>query len=594
MPPTHCCKAAGLMFWLLLSLTLAGQETDWRTDYEKSGYLDTPRYPETVAYCQRLAEASPWIEYRSFGTSPQGRELPLVILDRNGNFTPESVRASGNAVMLVLNCIHAGECDGKDASLILLREIAISKTLAALADNVTLLVIPIFNVDGHERFGPYNRLNQNGPREMGFRVTAQRYNLNRDFLKAQTPEMQAWLKLYRQWEPDFMVDNHVTDGADHQYVLTYGIETEANVAPPLRRWTLETLEPYLAEKMKEDNFLIARYFFLRNRPQVSNGLSFLPYSPRFSTGYGAAQNRIFYLVEMHALKDYQTRVNGNFHLMKHMLTLLNREKDRLLEANRQSDAYSAKELPGRYLPLDFQADPQDSTLRDFAGIEYQVEQSEISGGPRVIYGSKPQTMQVPYFDHIVATDSARIPYAYLIPPQWQFQIGKLIAHGVRVDYLSEALTREVESYRFRNISWARQPFEGQFMPTYESESLREERHYPAGSAVVIMNQHSNRLIAHLLEPDGPDSFVKWGFWNNIFERKEYGEDYMLETIARQMLRDDPALEAEFRQYLADNPSLAENRWARLYFFYARTPYWEDDVNLYPVGKLAEKTALPLR
>ncbi len=582
------------IFLIFASSIYAQKNSDWETYYEKSNYLETPRHAETVAYCQRLDAASEWIEYSSFGKSPQGRDLPLVIVDRNGNFTPEAVKQSGNAVVLFQSCIHAGEPDGKDASLMLMRELAISKKLSHLLEQATVLFIPIFNVDGHENFSAFNRINQNGPKETGFRVTAQRLNLNRDFLKAESPEMQAWLKFFNQWLPDFMVDNHVTNGADHQYALTYGIEYRHNLAEPLRRWTLDVMEPFLDKRMKESGQKMMRYFSINRRPDIKDGLNLNQYySPRFSTGYGAAQNRAFLLVETHMLKDYKTRVTANYHLMIHILELVNKEHASLLNANRLSDKITVEQFSGNIYPLNFQQNTQDTLWRPFLGVEYEVVDSDISGGKWVQYSDKPKAMQLPFFEYSIVSDSAKIPYAYLIPPQWQFHINKIAEHGVTVNFLRSDTTLAVESYRFQNVQWPQKPFEGRFLPSFQQDTVQEKRFYPAGTAVILMNQRTNRVIAHLLEPNAPDSFLRWGYWNNIFERKEYTEDYTMEKMARQMIAENPGLKAEFEQALANNPGMAENRWARLYFFYARTQYWETDINLYPVGKLITKTDLPL-
>ena len=220
------------VLWLVVNLAA----DDWQTFYEMSGYKATPRYAETVEYCVRLAAVSPQIHYTAFGISPQGRPLPLLILDKEGRKTAEEVRGSDNVVFLIQAGIHSGEIDGKDAGLMLVRDIAVSGRLPHLLDHVTILFIPIFNVDGHERFGAYNRANQNGPEEMGWRVTAQNLNLNRDYLKADTPEMQSWLKLYNRWLPEFFADCHVTDGADYQYVLTYKIEQHGILDRRIIRW----------------------------------------------------------------------------------------------------------------------------------------------------------------------------------------------------------------------------------------------------------------------------------------------------------------------------------------------------------------------
>ena len=170
------------------------QDSLWMTFYEKSDCKKTPRYKETIEYCRKLASASPMIKLTSFGESTQGRELPLMIIDKQGFSEPEEIRGAGRIVLLIEACIHPGESEGKDAGLMLIRDIVILNKYHGLLDHVSILFIPIFNVDGHERFGPYNRINQNGPEEMGWRVTATNLNLNRDFLKADTPEMQSWLK----------------------------------------------------------------------------------------------------------------------------------------------------------------------------------------------------------------------------------------------------------------------------------------------------------------------------------------------------------------------------------------------------------------
>ncbi|MCB0287312.1 MAG: peptidase M14, partial [Calditrichaeota bacterium] len=367
-------KSRFLQLFIVLTVAVlvafADEQPDWRTDYEKSGYLETPRYAATIDYCQRLAAASDWVQFASFGKSPQGRDLPLLIVDKNGNFDPAAVRKSGNLVLLIQNGIHSGEIDGKDASLMLIREMVITKKLAHLLDGVTAIFIPIFNVDGHENVSEYNRLNQNGPAEMGFRATAQNLNLNRDFLKAESPEMRAWLQLFNQWLPDFLVDNHVTDGSDHQYVLTYGVETNDNVAEPLRRWTTGVFQPKIEQQMLADKQPVMRYFSMKERPEIINGVVMEPYSPRYSTGYGAVQNRVFLLVETHALKDYRTRVTGNYLLMQHLFELLNSEKTTLQSINRETDDITARQLSGTTLPLDYVVNYRDTTWVDFLGIDY--------------------------------------------------------------------------------------------------------------------------------------------------------------------------------------------------------------------------------
>ena len=202
---------------------------EWRTHAESTDYRETPNYNDTIAFARRLAHASPAIECEGFGFSGQGRELPLVVASETGTFTPQAAQAEGKAVVLIQACIHSGEPDGKDAGFALLRDIAITKTAAGILENVLLLFIPIYNTDGHERATPYNRINQNGPTDMGWRTTSTYQNLNRDYMKADTPETRAWLRLWKEWQPDLFIDCHVTDGADYRCNITYHHEHHAGI-----------------------------------------------------------------------------------------------------------------------------------------------------------------------------------------------------------------------------------------------------------------------------------------------------------------------------------------------------------------------------
>ncbi|MEJ2635186.1 MAG: M14 family metallopeptidase [Calditrichia bacterium] len=588
----------GLILIIFISFFISGlswASKDWQTYYEKSDFKKTPRYAETMDYCRRLDYASKWVKLTSFGKSPQGRELPLLIIDKHGNFAPEKVRKSGNVIVLVQAAIHAGESDGKDAGLMLVRDMVISKKLDRLLDKVTFLFIPIFNVDGHERFGPYNRINQNGPEEMGWRVTAQNLNLNRDYLKADAPEMQAWLKMFDNWLPDLMVDCHVTDGADYQYAITYGLEDSQNVAGPLREFSDDFLEPYLDQKMAADNFPMFPYIMFKNWNDIRSGLVSGAASPRYSTGYGAVQNRIFYLIETHMLKDYRTRVTATEHLLIHMLELANQDAGKLKEVNRMADEQTAKSLTGRYLPLVLKTSMKDSTFINFLGVKYDRIPSEISGADWVIYhADQPKTYRMPLFNKVEVSDSVKVPYAYLIPAEWTFAIEKLQLNGVKIRYLANDTTLSVSSYRFSNPQWQEKPFEGHHRVSFQMDTVSERRAYPAGTAVIFLNQRTNRVIVNALEPKGPDSFISWGFWDTIFERKEYSEGYVLEKLARKMLAEDPALMEEFEEKVATDSSFAASSRERLNFFYERSPYWDKQINLYPVGKLMHPVSLRLK
>lgn len=574
---------------MLALSAVSSSAQDLVTFYEKSGYRETPRYAETIEYCRRLARSSPLIEYSVFGESPQGRDLPLLVMDADGNFEPGAIRRDDKAVLLIQACIHGGECDGKDAGLMLLRDIAADP--GPFLEHVTVLFIPILNVDGHERFGPYNRINQNGPQEMGWRVNAQNLNLNRDYLKADTPEIQAWLRLFNTWQPDFFIDCHVTDGADYQYVLTYLMEIHGNMVPVLTRWTENVFLQDIEERMATAGYEMFPYVYLLDWPNPKGGLKSWVSTPRFSTGYTALRNRPGLLIETHMLKDYKTRVTATRLLLEQTIAVLGSEYESLKQANAEADAFAASDaFRDRLFALAFAPDERATNV-DFKGIDFDVEESELTGGPWYRFNGKPVTFPVTYLGEQVPTVEVDLPEAYIIPPEWSTVIERLELHGVKLKRIDAPATLTVDSYRFRDVTWQLEPYEGRHPVSFVSDEIREERVFPTGSVVVDMRQPLAAVAAQLLEPDGPDSYVYWGFFDTIFEQKEFAESYVMERMAREMLAADEALRGEFEAKKQSDPDFASDANAMLNWFYMRTPYWDDQKNVYPVGKIFSEDVL---
>jgi hypothetical protein len=582
-----------VQFLLLGILHFANaQEGKFLTWFEKSGGKETPRYDQTVEYCKGLDKASPLITYITFGESPQGRDMPLLIADRDGLNDPAAIRKTGRVIILIEACIHAGEPDGKDAGLMLMRDIAFGNK-GSLLDKVSILFIPIFNVDGHERFGPYNRINQNGPNEMGWRVTAQNLNLNRDFMKADTPEMQAWLKLYNAWLPEFFVDCHVTDGADYQYKITYALETYGNMEQGLTEWTRVVFEPQMSRQMLAIGYPMLPYVEFRNWHDPRSGLVTGVAPPMLSQGYTAIQNRPGLLIETHMLKPYNVRVKATYELLRVTIEMLNKEGKSLQKIEHEADNYTASpEFRKQRMPLRFTDSESDSTIIDFLGYDYTMEKSELSGGEWFKYDTtRPVVIKAPFFDVPKVTFSCLLPEAYIIPPEWEKLTDKLILHGTKVRYLNEPASCVVQSYKFSNATWQQRPYEGHHGVTFDCNQITETRLYPAGSAVVDMNQRTARVIAHFLEPKATDSFVGWGFMDAIFEQKEYSESYVMEVEARRLLADDSTLAAEFEKKKLAEPAFASDPDAILNWFYSKTPYWDQHVNIYPIGRLIDRKTI---
>ncbi len=576
-----------LTLLILLASGAAALETPWERDPDS-----TPRYAETVAWCRQLALQSDQVEFTTFGTSPQGRDLPLVIWDRDGLLTAEECRSAGRTVLMVQACIHAGESCGKDAGMGWIRDLAQDGP-----EGITVLFVPIFNVDGHERFGPYNRINQNGPREMGWRVTAQNLNLNRDYIKADTPEMAAWLRLWTAWQPHFFVDIHSTDGADYQYPLTYGLELWGNLEPGLTGW----LEEYLAaaeKHMDAAGFPIAPYVGFRERHDPRSGLRSWVAGPRFSQGYAAVRNRPGLLIETHMLKPYSVRVRSARAMLDATLSHLAADRHGLMELTTAADAASAS-AAFRAEPFPLRWEQTDLSERTtFLGVAYEKVESELSGGAYMKFDAdSPESFEVDHYAQPRPSVFADLPEAYLIPPEWDLVIARLELHGVRVMRLTEPVELTVGGWRLQDPQWRSQPYEGRHPLTFELEDLERTRVYPAGTVVVDLAQAAAPVIAHALDPRGPDSFLSWGFFDAALTRVEYVEDYVIEPMMTEMVAADPGLLDELEAAKAADPEFAANPWAIRYWFYARTPYYDEQAFVYPVGRVDDRDvlrALPVR
>jgi len=559
----------------------------WQTPAEASDYTRTPRLDETLAWFERLARHSPLVHIDSFGTSPQGQTLPLVLVATGGEFDAARARASGKEIVLIQAAIHAGENEGKDALMALVRDIAVHGLHHDLLEHVVLVLLPVFNVDGHERFSPYGRINQNGPEEMGWRVTANNLNLNRDFAKADAPEMRAWLRLWNAWRPDLLVDMHNTNGADYQYALTWAFERAGNLHPAVAAWQEDRFNGRIAPAMADQGWPLFTYVMMTDRNDLRAGLLEWASSPRYSTGFAAVENRAGLLLETHMLKDFRTRTRVNEALLLELLRALAHEPGSLRDAVRRADADTIARAARSDAALDVAFATTDDTREvEFLGYEYTTRESDLSGGTWVTYDQdRPRTFRIPMRDQFEVTTRIALPAAYLVPAEWSSVIDRLQWHGIEFERIDAEREIEAGVYRFRDVAFSPRPVEGrQVVSGFETTLATERSRVPAGSALVRLDQHKANTAVHLLEPEAPDSLLYWGLFNAIFEDKEYAEPRVMEAMAREMLAADPALRAAFEQRRED-PDFAGDPRAILRFFYQRTPWFDDALNRYPVLRL---------
>ena len=586
---------------LLVVATAAAQAADWTTPAEAAHFKTTPSYADTRAYLEKLAAAAPdRLILTRFGVSPEGRDLMLVVAASGGEFTPEAARASGKEIVFVQAGIHAGEIEGKDAGLMLLRDLVDAKAAGARTspaaerlkhalDHAILLYLPIFNVDGHENSNPYLRINQNGPAEMGFRATAQNLNLNRDYIKADAPEMQAWLALWNAWLPDFLADIHTTDGADYRYDLTWYTEDWGPLDYGVKAWQDTALKKRIFAATNKRGHLLSPYLELKDHRDITKGIENFGSGQRFSTGYVALQNRAALLVETHMLKPYEVRVRVTYDLVAAILDDIRAhpgELRRVVEAADRNTIARANQ-PGATLPILFAAGDKPVAMI-LKGFDFTQTKSEISGDIWTQYDpARPKDYSIPNWRDLVVAKSATLPAAYLVPAGWPQVIAKLKLHGLHVETTTQPLTLAVQRYQIDDPHWASTPFEGHLMlRKFVAKTETATLTFPPGSAVVRMDQRAANVAVNLLEPDAPDSLLRWGTFNAIFEQKEGADARVLEKLARDMLAQDTSLKAEFEERLKNDAGFAADPRARLEFFYRRSPWYaRQNIGAYPVVKL---------
>ena len=575
-----------------------------RTLAERSDFRLTGRSDEVEALCEAFAARWP-DAVRSFiyGRSAEGRAMRALIVSRCGSLAAPDLQSRGIPVLMLQAGIHPGESDGKDAGFIALRELLSATPPSDLLDRVALLFVPAFNVDGHDRVGRWNRPNQNGPEETGWRATAQNLNLNRDYTKAESPEMQAMLRLLNEWDPLVCADLHVTDGADFEPDISLQVEPVNQGDARLRPIGLALRDELIADLAGQGSIPLPFYPDLVESDNPASGFVLTVYSPRFSSGYFPQRNRFTVLVETHSWKPYATRVRVTRNTIWGLVKLVAKNGPAWLRAAHDADA-AAAELAGAEMPLAYDtawreptaagdaagaALPEAAETIEFRGYAYKREQSPISGALATTYDpTTPKIWTVPYRNRITASLVVPAPRGgYAIPAGYAEAIGaKLGCHGIAFAALPTARRFErAQAFRATQVRFSATPFEGRMQAAIDGAWGNEPIELGAGSLIVPIAQPLARLVMALLEPQAPDSFAAWGFFNACFEQKEQVEPYVAETIAREIYANDPRARMEFDQRLSEDQDFASSPSARLEFFLRRHASWDHHYMRYPVLRL---------
>jgi hypothetical protein len=549
----------------------------WITPSETTGLKSTPTYDETFAYLRRLVAAAPQLRMVSLGKSPEGRDIWMVIASKERAFTADALRRTGKPTVFAQAGIHAGEIDGKDAGLMLLRDMTVRGTKRALLDGANFLFVPIFNTDGHERISHYSRVNQRGPDPSGWRTNARNLNLNRDYAKADAAEMKAMLRALDTWQPDLYVDLHVTDGADYQWDVTYGWNGPWGHSPAIATWLDRTLRPAADTGLRAAGHVPGPLVFTDDPATagIIDGAS----DPRLSTGYGDARHIPTVLVENHSLKPYDQRVLGMYVLLESFLRTVAQNAASLQTAI-NSDRASRPDT----VPLSWRAPEGQTETIEVLGVASRRTLSGISGDVKTEWLGQPITTRAP-MRHVseVATSVSRAK-AYWVPASWPEVIERLDLHGIQYERITAPRDVEVEMYRFDAPTFSTPQFEGHVRVTAPAKLEHRRERFPAGSVRVSTDQPLGTLAVLLLEPSSPDSLFQWGYFHSVLAVTEYIEGYIIEPMAERMLAEDPKLAAEFQEKIANDATFRADPRARLQWFYQRTPWYDERARLYPIAR----------
>ncbi|MEZ0541326.1 M14 family metallopeptidase [Fibrella arboris] len=566
------------VYWLLCLLTtavFAQTKPSLVTPYEKSQGRETATYPEIIDYYQRLDKQFDQAKLVEVGKTDVGKPLHLLLLAADKHFTARPDRVT----LLINNGIHPGEPEGIDACMMLARDLLMANKLPK---NVLLAIVPVFNVGGSLNRG-VSRVNQNGPVSYGFRGNARNLNLNRDFIKADAENTRAFQAMYQQLKPQVFIDNHTSNGADYQHVVTYFATQKDKLHPAVSGYMTQTFQPALDKALADKGFPTAPYV---NHPKDTPESGLLGYndSPRYTTGYAAMFNCFGFTLETHMWKDYPARVKGSYAFDEAVLRLCERDASTILANKQRADAAVSQQTT---FALNYRLDRSKVDSVTFLGYEAAYKPSEVSGLKRLYYDrTKPFTKRVPYMNTFVPDLQLTKPAGYVIPQAWQ-EVGTLLKrNGVTVQILPQDTLMAVSAYYLDDYRTGQRPYEGHYL--HSGVKLRTETQriqFYRGDYLILTNQPTNRYLIETLEPQAQDSFFAWNFFDSILDQKEYFSDYIFEDTAAELLRNDPALRQKLADKRATDKAFAESADAQLEFIYKQTPYFEKTFNRYPVYRL---------
>jgi hypothetical protein len=554
------------------------QQTTIQTPFEKGNGNQTATYQETIDFYTALAADYGTISIEEVGTTDAGYPLHVIHYS-NKNIDWDSLNED-HIKILVNNGIHPGESDGIDATMMLMRDLAIGEI--EVDDNVIFSAIAIYNVGGALNRNTSSRTNQNGPESYGFRGNARNYDLNRDFIKADTKNARAFAEVFHKIRPDLFVDNHVSNGADYQYTLTHLFTQHNRMGGSSGRFVHDRLQPELEKGLKSRDLDITPYVNVYNQSPDQGFSQFVDY-PRYSTGYTALWNTMGLMVETHMLKPYKDRVMGTKAIMEELIKIGSLNMDEIKQVREDSFKQS---MASGYYHTAHKIDRSRADTLNFLGYEAVNNKSELTGNTLMTYDrEQPFNRKTPFYTYLQPTDSIAIPQYYMVP-QGQWQVLDLFRlNNIRMEPLDKDTTLMVKKYRIESYDTSAQAYEGHYPHSNieVSEDVVELR-FRESDILIPTAQPGIKYILETLEPTAPDSFFKWNFFDTILQQKEGFSTYVFEQTAASMLENEPDLKRRFDSLKRVDREFARSNRRQLDWLHKRSGNYEAAHLTYPIYK----------
>ncbi|MFN8207770.1 MAG: M14 family metallopeptidase [Bacteroidales bacterium] len=581
-------KRAIIPFFLLLCIARLSAQIELKYSSNR-----TPDYQELIGFYKTLDRLYDQALLTEAGKTDAGERLHLLIIDKDRQFKPELIRKQGKLVLFINNGIHPGESCGIDASLQLAMDLLKpGSKLAGMLDRVVVCIVPVYNIDGMLNRSKYNRANQNGPEEQGFRANGRNLDLNRDFVKSDSRNSRSLIGLFQEWNPDILVDTHVSDGADYQYAMTLISPFPQNTGPSLTTYLHDKMVPALFDRMKEAGSEMIPYVETRGETPES-GIELFPDQPRFFSGYATLFNTLAFVSEAHMLKPYSVQVEATLRLLETMLAFGSENAPEIL---RIRQAAIGETMAMKKAVLKWERDTSRYREIQFKGYEAKTKISEVTGLPRLYYDqSAPWEKTIKYFDHFVPSLEVEIPEFYIVPYAWEEVIERLRNSGIEMKKLDRDTTMEVEVMYIDEYKTMGNPYNGRYLHSQVQTRAEKQRiTFRKGDKVIDVRQPGLNYIVQTLDPRGPDAFFAWNFFDGILSRKEYFSDYLFEDTAAALLKSDPELKRLFEEKRSADAKFAGNARAQLTFIYEHSPWAERTYRRYPVIAIRERISLPVK